>query len=228
MSSRDSASAEPKTDDMENLANSMKKISIKLKVPTPEEHAAKQQKILEDKQKKPRARKPAIPKPLKPAKPSPSAPTDPFVAIQSKPAGIPIFQAPKPMEGAAVPTAPPNQSSQSHTKPRLQAENPSQPHRVRTKKLSMINHQFPSKVTITSMILLCPLANSNFHLLLHSRLNLPKSRAQCRLTRSLLLLMRNNRRSQGISQSYLRCLHRILFSIRLLPLAVVHGPHQPR
>lgn len=107
MSSRDSASAEPKTDDMENLANSMKKISIKLKVPTPEEHAAKQQKILEDKQKKPRARKPAIPKPLKPAKPSPSAPTDPFVAIQSKPAGIPIFQAPKPMEGAAVPTAPP-------------------------------------------------------------------------------------------------------------------------
>lgn len=107
MSSRDSASAEPKTDDMENLANSMKKISIKLKVPTAEEHAAKQQKILEEKQKKPRARKPAIPKSLKPAKPSPSAPIDPFVAIQSKPAGIPTFQAPKAMEGAAFPAAPP-------------------------------------------------------------------------------------------------------------------------
>lgn len=105
-SSRDSASAEAKTDDMENLANSMKKISIKLKVPTPEEHAAKQQKLMEDKQKKPRVRKPALPKPLKSAKPNPPAALGSFVAIQPKPAEISAIEVPNVMGGTTVPTLP--------------------------------------------------------------------------------------------------------------------------
>ncbi|OQV10751.1 Histone deacetylase domain-containing protein [Cladophialophora immunda] len=58
------------TDEMDNLTNGLKKISIKLKMPTGEEHASKQnQKMNDDKQKKPRApRKPLVPKNLKPAK----------------------------------------------------------------------------------------------------------------------------------------------------------------
>ncbi|KIW85247.1 hypothetical protein Z517_00637 [Fonsecaea pedrosoi CBS 271.37] len=57
-------------DDVDNLTNGMKKISIKLKMPTVEEHANTQnQKTGDDKQKKPRApRKPLAPKNSKPTK----------------------------------------------------------------------------------------------------------------------------------------------------------------
>jgi len=86
-SSRDSTNEGSKPDDMDALANGMKKISIKLKVPTPEEYAAKQQKILEEKQKKPRApRKPALPKAVKAAKPTQPASTGTLISIQPKPA----------------------------------------------------------------------------------------------------------------------------------------------
>jgi histone deacetylase HOS3 len=58
-------------DDMASLTNGMKKITIKLKMPTPEEHVAKQQKQIEEKVKKPRApRKPAVPRQPKVSKPS--------------------------------------------------------------------------------------------------------------------------------------------------------------
>lgn len=106
-SSRDSVNASSKTDDMDNLANSMKKISIKLKVPTPEEHAAKQQKLLEEKQKKPRApRKLGLPKPVKSAKPSQPAPADTFMPIQPKPAQITMTQAPNVMDTTAIQNGP--------------------------------------------------------------------------------------------------------------------------
>ncbi|KAL2392902.1 Histone deacetylase HOS3 [Exophiala dermatitidis] len=70
------------SDDMESLSNGFKKISIKLKVPTPEEHAARQQQqkvaALEEKQKKPRApRKPLLPKTSKQVKTS-SPPRDTY------------------------------------------------------------------------------------------------------------------------------------------------------
>jgi len=52
-----SGSTAPKTDEMENVTNGIKKISIKLKMPTAEEHAARQAKAEEEKQKKSRASK---------------------------------------------------------------------------------------------------------------------------------------------------------------------------
>ncbi|KAK5062626.1 hypothetical protein LTR84_004699 [Exophiala bonariae] len=110
-SSRDITSAEPKPDDMENLANSMKKISIKLKVPTPEEHAAKQQQALEEKQKKPRAKKPAVPKLLKSAKSNPSTPLDSFVAIQPKATENPPIEVLKVVGGTTIPSVPPTQTT---------------------------------------------------------------------------------------------------------------------
>ncbi|KIY00872.1 uncharacterized protein Z520_03538 [Fonsecaea multimorphosa CBS 102226] len=73
-------------EEMDNLTNGMKKISIKLKMPTAEEHANKPtQKIVEDKQKKPRApRKPLLPKNPKLTKTAPIAnPGDP-VSTQTK------------------------------------------------------------------------------------------------------------------------------------------------
>ncbi|EXJ91213.1 hypothetical protein A1O1_04323 [Capronia coronata CBS 617.96] len=71
-SSQDESAGTSRPDEMDSLTNGLKKISIKLKVPSPEEHAAKQQqKTLEDRQKKPRApRKPLLPKPTKPIKAS--------------------------------------------------------------------------------------------------------------------------------------------------------------
>lgn len=65
----------PKTDEMDSLTNGVKKISIKLKVPTPEEHAARQeQKAADDRPKKPRApRKPPVPKTSRPTKPPATA-----------------------------------------------------------------------------------------------------------------------------------------------------------
>ncbi|KAK4942277.1 histone deacetylase [Elasticomyces elasticus] len=77
----------PKTDEMDNLTNGVKKISIKLKVPTPEEHAAReQQKNLDDKQKKPRApRKPPVPKTSRVIKPAQSAVVEDSAPIKSQP-----------------------------------------------------------------------------------------------------------------------------------------------
>lgn len=88
--SQDEIKAASKPDDMDHLANGMKKVSIKLKMPTAEEHAAKvQQRVLDDKQKKGRApRKPLLPKTSKPATvktPSTAVPES-FVPIQPKPA----------------------------------------------------------------------------------------------------------------------------------------------
>lgn len=107
-SSRDSVNAGSKPDDMDALANGMKKISIKLKVPTPEEYAAKQQKILEEKQKKPRAtRKPALPKAVKPVKPSQPASTDTPVPIQPKPPQNQTTEGPNVIDNTAIPNGPP-------------------------------------------------------------------------------------------------------------------------
>ncbi|KAI1618167.1 histone deacetylase HOS3 [Exophiala viscosa] len=77
----------PKTDEMDSLTNGVKKISIKLKVPTPEEHAARQQqKVPDDKQKKPRApRKPPVPKASRVIKPAPSAGTENPAPTQARP-----------------------------------------------------------------------------------------------------------------------------------------------
>ncbi|OAP60285.1 hypothetical protein AYL99_05287 [Fonsecaea erecta] len=63
------------SDELDNLTNGMKKISIKLKMPTAEEHTNKQnQKMVEDKQKRPRApRKPLVPKTSKLSEPTPVA-----------------------------------------------------------------------------------------------------------------------------------------------------------
>ncbi|EXJ92829.1 histone deacetylase HOS3 [Capronia epimyces CBS 606.96] len=74
-------------DEMDSLTSGVNKISIKLKVPSPEEHAARQQqKMLEDKQKKPRApRKPVLPKPARVIKADPPGNNDQFVPIQPKP-----------------------------------------------------------------------------------------------------------------------------------------------
>lgn len=85
--SRSSSTGMSKQDEMDSLTNGLKKISIKLKVPTPEEHAARQQqKAPEDKQKKPRApRKPMPPKTTKVVKPSPAENTENFVPLQPKP-----------------------------------------------------------------------------------------------------------------------------------------------
>ncbi|KAG9789477.1 Arginase/deacetylase, partial [Aureobasidium melanogenum] len=76
--SQNGSTVRSQSDDMESLSNGFKKISIKLKVPTPEEHAARQQQqqrqkaaALEEKQKKPRApRKPLLPKTSKQIKTS--------------------------------------------------------------------------------------------------------------------------------------------------------------
>ncbi|KAL2422109.1 Histone deacetylase HOS3 [Exophiala dermatitidis] len=72
--SQNGSTEKSKSDEMESLSNGFKKISIKLKVPTPEEHAARQQQkaaALEEKQKKPRApRKPLLPKTSKQIKTS--------------------------------------------------------------------------------------------------------------------------------------------------------------
>ncbi|KAL2422099.1 Histone deacetylase HOS3 [Exophiala dermatitidis] len=78
--SQNGSTVRSQSDDMESLSNGFKKISIKLKVPTPEEHAARQQQqkvaALEEKQKKPRApRKPLLPKTSKQVKTS-SPPRD--------------------------------------------------------------------------------------------------------------------------------------------------------
>ncbi|KIW91514.1 uncharacterized protein Z519_07480 [Cladophialophora bantiana CBS 173.52] len=75
----------PNTDEIDNLTNGMKKITIKLKMPTAEEHAAKQnQKLVDDKQKKPRApRKPLVPKNLKPTKTAPA--TNPEYSANMQP-----------------------------------------------------------------------------------------------------------------------------------------------
>ncbi|KEF59911.1 uncharacterized protein A1O9_04759 [Exophiala aquamarina CBS 119918] len=107
-SSLDSGNAGSKPDDMDVLANGMKKISIKLKVPTPEEHAAKQQKILEEKQKKPRAtRKPALPKPVKPTKPIQPTSNDTLVSIQPRPTQNPKTEGPAVIDTTAIQNGPP-------------------------------------------------------------------------------------------------------------------------
>ena len=94
-SSQAGANGASKVDDMDSLTNGMKKISIKLKVPTPEEHAAKQQKVLEDKQKKPRAlRKPAASRIAKPVRSSQATSTENFVPIQPKPVQKPTIELP--------------------------------------------------------------------------------------------------------------------------------------
>lgn len=87
LSSQEGSKTASKTDEMDNLSNGMKKISIKLKVPSAEEHAAKQhQKALDEKQKKPRApRKPLIPKHSKVVKPIPATNPDNLVPMQPKP-----------------------------------------------------------------------------------------------------------------------------------------------
>ncbi|KIW66765.1 hypothetical protein PV04_06060 [Phialophora macrospora] len=88
-----------KPDGVENVTNGIKKISIKLKVPSAEEHDAKlQQKVVDDKQKKPRApRKPAVTKTTKLAeKPTAAAPTprsEDLVQIQPNPV-LPEVQQP--------------------------------------------------------------------------------------------------------------------------------------
>jgi hypothetical protein len=70
----------------------MKKISIKLKMPTQEELAIKQQKLAEDKAKKQRApRKPAVPRQPKVVKPAQQ------IAPQNTP-GQPVPNQPKPVE----------------------------------------------------------------------------------------------------------------------------------
>lgn len=57
------------TNALDNLSSGIKKMSIKLKVPSPEENAARERKAAEDKEKKPRIpRKPTVPKATKSTK----------------------------------------------------------------------------------------------------------------------------------------------------------------
>ncbi|KIX02861.1 uncharacterized protein Z518_08804 [Rhinocladiella mackenziei CBS 650.93] len=85
--SQEGSNVASKADDMENLTNGMKKISIKLKMPSAEEHAARQQqKAIEDKQKKGRvSRKPLLAKNTKVVKAAGPADQDRSVHIQPKP-----------------------------------------------------------------------------------------------------------------------------------------------
>ena len=71
-------------DEVQGLSSGMKKMSIKLKVPSPEENAARERKAAEAKIKKPRAKKPALLKVPKPAtafavtNPPPVVPVEPI------------------------------------------------------------------------------------------------------------------------------------------------------
>ncbi len=89
MSSQEGKNGPAKTDDMDSLSNGMKKISIKLKVPSAEDYASKQQqqqqKQQDDKPKKPRApRKPPVPKATKIVKSAPPEGLDKYPPIQPK------------------------------------------------------------------------------------------------------------------------------------------------
>ena len=95
-------------DDLENITNGLKKVSIKLKMPSAEEQAVKQKKAEEDQQKKARApRKPPVPRGLK-TKPMPKLTTGSMTTTQSQ-----IKQASIAQSSNTVSTAfpPPNQAA---------------------------------------------------------------------------------------------------------------------
>lgn len=75
------------TDEIDNLTNEVKKISIKLKMSTAEKNAAKeQQRAGDDKQKKPRTfKKQVVPKTSKIAKPGPAVSLERSAPVQSAP-----------------------------------------------------------------------------------------------------------------------------------------------
>ncbi|KIV90359.1 hypothetical protein PV10_07670 [Exophiala mesophila] len=90
-SSQDSGALTRNSDDMDNLTNGLKKISIKLNVSSAEDHVAKEQKQLDEKQKKPRApRKPLLPKTIKIERPGAAATT-------SKTSDLTQMMGPKPV-----------------------------------------------------------------------------------------------------------------------------------
>jgi histone deacetylase HOS3 len=99
-----------KPDGVENLTNGMKKISIKLKVPSAEEHDTKlQQKVLDDKQKKPRApRKPAVTKTTKisekPTSAAPASHSEDPVPIKPNPVQPEVPQPPAVLPATAAPS----------------------------------------------------------------------------------------------------------------------------
>ncbi|ETI22760.1 hypothetical protein G647_06836 [Cladophialophora carrionii CBS 160.54] len=109
LSSQDVTKSAATSDSVENLTNGMKKISIKLKMPSAEEHDAKlQQTVLDDKQKKARApRKPAVSKTTKvsekPPAATPASLSDNLVPIQPNPVQQEVQQLP---EALAPQTAP--------------------------------------------------------------------------------------------------------------------------
>lgn len=92
-SSQDPSLHTRNTDDMDNLTNGIKKISIKLKVPSREDHVAKEQNPVDEKQKKPRApRKPLLPKTSKVERPVSTA----TGRDTSKSTGLTQVKGPKP------------------------------------------------------------------------------------------------------------------------------------
>lgn len=145
-SSQDGVKSANKSDDVENLTNGMKKISIKLKVPTPEEHAAKQQqKVLDDKQKKPRApRKAPVTKAIKPTEKvpttQPASSLDNLIPIQPKPVQAPIQQQ------SVLPTA--ASAAPVTTENVVQAEQPSGPNIFSIKQDMDMPPPYPTPQTI--------------------------------------------------------------------------------
>ena len=111
-SSQDGVKVAAGADDIDNLTNGMKKISIKLKVPTAEQHTAQQQeKGLDDKAKKPRApRKPAVPKTAKfldkapPTASSITTETESLGPIQPKPVPAQVPSQPNAIAIAPLPS----------------------------------------------------------------------------------------------------------------------------
>ena len=95
-----------KSNELDDLAAGMKTMSIKLKVPSPEENAAREKKALEERQKKARApRKPALPKPPKAPKITPAKPTTETTNLPSGPVeeilAVPIAPQPSPAASLA-------------------------------------------------------------------------------------------------------------------------------
>ncbi|EXJ58268.1 hypothetical protein A1O7_05693 [Cladophialophora yegresii CBS 114405] len=110
LSSQDVTKPTAKPDGVDGLTNGMKKISIKLKVPTAEEHDAKlQQTVLDVQQKKPRApRKPAVPKSTRVSEKAPVAAAASLsgnpVPIQPNPVQPEVQQFPEVLTAPAAPS----------------------------------------------------------------------------------------------------------------------------
>ncbi|KAL6240317.1 histone deacetylase [Rhinocladiella similis] len=110
-------------DELDTLANGVKKISIKLNLSTAEKNAAKeQQQAADDKQKRPRApRKPAVPKPTKMTKPNSSAAPENSAPVEAQTVKMEDKITNQPMP---PPSAFPEQASQSFALP---SESPVEP-----------------------------------------------------------------------------------------------------